>query len=107
MSFIFSAWLSIKHVIEIALPFSHDALHVHAGLLIFLTALVLIRQPRIAWTLCLGLAAWNEVVDLMAPYNTFAPTDFWLREAGPDLFNTMIWPTIILVIIKCRKDIRH
>ena len=75
---------------------SEDLLHIHAGLLIFvLAALLLHRRMRSPWPLVLVIlfAAGNEIVDFTTPRQT--PLE-WVA----DFINTVFWPTVLFLIAR-------
>lgn len=78
---------------------SEDLLHVHAGLLIFvLAALLLRRRMRSPWPLVLVIifAAGNEMVDFASPRQT--PIE-WVAA----FINTVFWPAILFLIARRGK----
>jgi hypothetical protein len=75
---------------------SEPLLHVHAGLLIFVLAAVLLRRRIGSWTpiaLVTLLGVGNEIVDCLGPNPTTA------RESVIDLANTVFWPAILFAIM--------
>lgn len=76
-----------------------DALHIHAGLLILvLAALAFRRWPWhwSAWLVVLIAETANELYDLFQPY--YPADEGNIRASLHDLWLTMAWPTIILII---------
>lgn len=75
-----------------------DALHVYVGLLVFLGVAIVSRRPLRAWTpwLCvLAAACLGELVDML---DELASVGHWNRAASlHDLWNTLMWPTVILL----------
>jgi hypothetical protein len=80
---------------------SKDALHIHLGLLLFVgLVLVLRRSPAhpLPWLLVLGFELANEVMDI---FHWHAGTwSFQIGDSGKDLINTMLWPTVILLLAR-------
>ena len=80
---------------------SKDALHVHLGLLVFLLAIVIFRRSAaslVPWTCVLVLQLVNEAVDTFHWHN--GVLDFDLRESLKDMVNTMLWPTLLLLLTR-------
>lgn len=76
---------------------SKDALHIHFGLALFMALHVLLRRPvgsLLPWLGVLLLCLANEAVDVLADVPRL-PTQDPLPDHLRDVFNTMIWPTLI------------
>jgi|SRR5687768_13552549 hypothetical protein len=76
---------------------TEDLLHVHAGLLIFVVAaLVLRRKMRspIPLALVAFFAVLNEVFDMLAGGSHRA------LEPYVDIANTMFWPTVLFLLAR-------
>lgn len=78
---------------------SRDALHIHIGLVVFL-GLWLIFGRRwvgfLAWLVVLGMAVYGEMLDHANELPNLP--DFVESEHPRDVINTMIWPTILLIL---------
>jgi Na+/proline symporter len=89
-------WYQIKSWIGEFISLSHDAMHVHVGLVIFLALLWLFRRnPRhalIAWTLTLTITLLNEALDAY-DWIMWTGSINWV-ESIKDTLNTMFWPTL-------------
>lgn len=76
-----------------------DAMHVHIGLLVFVAVRLLWRWRGgwvIAWLAALAVAGTGEWLDYLGNLDaTPTPSD---PEHWHDIWNTMLWPTIFLVI---------
>lgn len=76
-----------------------DALHLHAGLAVFILVRLVWRWRGgwvIAWLAALMLAAGVEWLDIRADSVGAIPqpqSDHW-----HDVWNTMIWPTVLLLV---------
>jgi hypothetical protein len=71
---------------------SRDALHIHLGLAIYVTAILVFRRgpaSPLPWLAVLAFELVNEALDL------FHEVD--LSGAIVDIVNTMFWPTVALV----------
>ncbi len=90
-------WGSLKDLLVELAGVSKDALHVHIGLIVFFASTFFLRRSAaslLPWLIVLGLELVNEVLDLYV----------WRGEPGVaqwgeslrDLFNTMLWPTILM-----------
>lgn len=96
-----SLYANFKDLIEASLDLSPDVMHVHVGLLIFLTAAWLIRgRNRFVHALGLVLAACliGEALDLSYAYK-------WQGLGWKDGFHsvrdvvgTMFWPTVWVLL---------
>jgi len=61
------SWHQGKLFIEHSVSFSHDALHIFAGVLLWIAFALMLRRPLTSWRPWLWLLAiilWNEAVDL-------------------------------------------
>ena len=71
-----------------------SVLHVHFGLVIYLAALLVLRQPWKPWralAAVLAVQGANELMDyLVKPH-------FGLSDSFIDSFNTLWWPTVFTV----------
>jgi hypothetical protein len=90
-------WIGYKIRLIDAVGLTNDAMHIHASLLIlFGSAIVLRRRPDSIWCWLIVLVAelFNEYADLQGQ----APGEATIDAAMHDLYNTMFWPTIILLL---------
>ncbi len=76
-----------------------DALHVYAGMTMFLMVRLVWRWPGgwlAAWVATLGLACAVEYIDLRNEGQVGVP------QPDPahwhDIWNTMVWPTVLLLV---------
>lgn len=90
---------AIKTGLSDTLGISKDALHIHIGLFIFLVVTLLLRRPRsfIPWLAVLGFEAVNELLDL---FHDGAAIHLELFNTLGDIGNTMLWPTVALVLLR-------
>lgn len=90
-------WIGYKIRLIDAVGLTNDAMHIHGSLLIlFGSAIMLRRRPDSVWCWLIVLVAelFNEYADLQGQ----APGEATIDAAMHDLYNTMIWPTIILLL---------
>jgi hypothetical protein len=90
-------WIGYKTRLVEFVGLTNDAMHVHGSILIlFLSAIVLRRRPDSIWCWLIVFAAelFNEYADLQG----VAPGEATIDAAMHDLYNTMLWPTVILVL---------
>ena len=76
-----------------------DALHIHVALLLYILALWLFRQSRrsrLPWLFVLLIEGGNEAYDLIT--NWTGGPEWAMSEASKDLWNTMLWPTVLLFV---------
>ena len=94
-------WQTWKTALEDHLHLSRDAMHVHASVLIFLIAcLVLNARPRDwrPWLVVLTVQLVNEAFDARAMILDDGVIYIW--ASVKDTVNTMILPTIFLVVAR-------
>ena len=76
-----------------------DALHIYAGLAMFLLVRLLWRWRGgwiVAWIATLAMACAVEYIDLLAEFtNSSVQPD---AEHWHDVWNTMFWPTVLLLV---------
>jgi hypothetical protein len=90
-------WIGYKIQIAEFVGLTNDAMHVHGSILIlFVSAIILRRRPDSIWCWLIVFAAelFNEFADLKG----VAPGEATIDAAVHDLYNTMFWPTVILVL---------
>ena len=90
-------WIGYKIWLIEAVGLTNDAMHVHGSLLILcVSAILLRRRPDSPWCWIIVFIAelFNEYADLRG----LAPGEATLDASLHDLYNTMFWPTIILIL---------
>ena len=90
-------WVSYKIWLIETVGLTNDAMHVHGSLLILcVSALVLRRRPDSLWCWLIVFIAelFNEYADLRGS----APGEATMEAALHDIYNTMFWPTVILIL---------
>jgi hypothetical protein len=90
-------WISYKIQMVGFVGLTNDAMHVHGSLLIlFVSAIILRRRPDSIWCWLIVLVAelFNEYADLKG----LAPGEASMDASIHDLYNTMFWPTLILLL---------
>ena len=101
-------WHQIKEWLEQASGLDMDAFHIYAGLLIqVLAALALRRSLRspIPWLIVLAAAIANEVYDYNYDYWAGAERALQRAESYKDLWNTMLAPTLLLLLARLRPQL--
>lgn len=76
-----------------------DALHIHGALLLYLLAMAVFRQTRrsrVPWLFVLAVELANEAFDLRNAYLDYGILPW--HESARDLWNTMLWPTVLLFV---------
>lgn len=90
---------ALKLVVVSATGLSKDALHVYAGLALFLVAATLDRGKRslvLPWCAVLLAALTVEALDLR---DDIASLGHWRWAASlHDVLNTVFWPTVLTVL---------
>jgi hypothetical protein len=90
-------WVSYKIWLIDTVGLTNDAMHVHGALLILcVSAILLRRRPDSLWCWLILLLAelFNEYADLRGA----APGEATIDAALHDIYNTMFWPTLILIL---------
>lgn len=98
----------LKAWIEAYTGLEKDALHVHAALFLYLLAMFAFRQTRrsrFPWLFVLAVELANEVLDLRRGYLSSGQLPW--AEAAKDLWNTMLWPTVLLFIGRYTSLFQH
>lgn len=93
------SWFDLKALIGEYTGLERDALHIHAALFLYLVAMGLFRQSRrsrIPWLIVLFAAAANEGYDVY--YNRDEDPDWIIEGAIKDMWNSMLWPTVLLLV---------
>ncbi|MEO5705455.1 MAG: hypothetical protein ABIT10_13675 [Alteraurantiacibacter sp.] len=78
---------------------SHDAMHVHVGLAIFVGLLLVLRGKGSWWlpfSLLAALSLLAEVFDVIALLSVKSPID--PMESLRDVANTLVWPLVLSVL---------
>ena len=89
----------LKVLIETYTGLERDALHIHAAILLYILAMAIFRKnrrSRIPWFVVLGFEVANEAYDLSR--NFAAEPGPALQGSAKDLWNTMLWPTVLLFL---------
>ncbi|WP_106639872.1 hypothetical protein [Allosphingosinicella vermicomposti] len=92
-------YADIKIFVEAYTGLERDALHVHLALLLYLLAMFIFRQTRrsrLPWLVVLAVELLNEMFDIRRAQMGGSPIAW--DEGLKDLWNTMLWPTVLLVI---------
>lgn len=100
------SWHQGKLFIEHSLAFSHDSIHILAGVLIWVLAGLVVRRPLSSWRpwLCvLALILWNETVDLTL--ERWPDPGWQYGESAKDLLLTMSVPTLLMLAVRMRPDL--
>jgi len=90
-------WVSYKIWLIDTVGLTNDAMHVHGALLILcVSAILLRRRPDSLWCWLIVFLAelFNEYADLRGAAVGEATIDAALH----DIYNTMFWPTVILML---------
>lgn len=88
-----------KIMIEQYTGLERDALHIHAALLIYILAMALFRQSRrsrFPWLVVFAIELANEAYDLNR--NWPEGPQWAIDSSARDLWNTMLWPTVLLLV---------
>jgi len=91
----------VKLFIQDHAGLERDALHIHLALFLYLLATLLLRRGRrsvLPWLFVLGVECANEVRDWLNVGQARRPAVF--QEGLKDLWNTMLWPSILLLLTR-------
>ena len=101
-------WSHFKEALSKWTGLSHDALHMHVGLGLFLLLACLLRRHRwgvpAALGIVLALEIGNEVSDAVDWVRWTGAPNF--IETGRDIASTMVWPVVLalgLVVWRWKK----
>lgn len=97
------SWHQGKLFVERSLAVEHDALHVIAGVIVWLLLSLLLRRPLSSWRLLgwlFALALWNEAVDLWV--ELWPDLGMQLGEGAKDLVLTILVPTLLTALMRKR-----
>jgi len=92
-------YAQFKDLITAYTGLEKDAIHIHVALLLYILALWMFRQSRrsrLPWLFVLTIEVGNETYDLVT--NWSGGPEWAMSEAGKDLWNTMLWPTVLLFV---------
>jgi hypothetical protein len=90
-------WVSYKIWLIDTVGLTNDAMHVHGALLILcVAALVLRRRPDSLW--CWSIVFIAELFNEYADLRGAAVGEATMDAALHDIYNTMFWPTVILML---------
>ena len=91
-----------------AIGLARDALHIHFGLTALLLVVLLFRQPLRSpwpWLTAVALAILGEVLDRR---DQLAVSQPWNRpEAIKDVLNTILWPTLLMLLARFTGVLRR
>lgn len=93
------SWYDFKELIGAYTGLERDALHIHGALFLYLISMALFRRSRrsrIPWLIVLGAELTNEFYD--AWYNWGEALSWIWESSAKDLWNTMLWPTVLLFV---------
>jgi hypothetical protein len=89
----------IKTELTELLLMSRDALHIHVGLGIYVLAMLILRRgpaSPVPWLVVLAFELANEALDAVHGQHF----DLDITGATRDIGNTMLWPTVALLMAR-------
>ena len=101
-----ATWHQGKLFLEYSLSVDHDALHIIAGLLVWLVAALLVRRPITSWIpflWCVAIILWNETVDLWV--EQWPDPGRQYGEGAKDLVLTILIPALLMAAARLRPDL--
>jgi hypothetical protein len=93
-------WQQIKETIAVWTDLERDALHIYAALIAQVGSALLLRRSLahwLPWLFVLALAIGNELLDM---YGNGRVEDWEIDSAVHDLWNTMLLPTLLLLLAR-------
>jgi hypothetical protein len=97
LQYLAELWIGYKIRLVEYVGLTNDAMHVHGSILILLiSAIVLRRRPDniLCWLIVFAAELFNEYADLKG----LAPGEASIDASLHDLYNTMFWPTVFVVL---------
>lgn len=97
-----------KLLIQTYSGLERDALHIHFALFLYLLAALLLRQGRrsvVPWLFVLAVECANELRDYFHVGQALREAIF--HECLMDLWNTMLWPTVLLILGRYTRFFAH
>ena len=101
-------YVDLKLLFEQYSGLERDALHIHAALLLYIVAMFAFRQTRrsrFPWLFVLAVEVANEAFDLRHQYRLEGIV-YW-QSSAKDLWNTMLWPTVLLFVGRYTDLFQH
>lgn len=90
------SWIQYKTWLVENVGLTNDALHVHGALLIVCVSALFLRiRPDniICWLIVMVAELFNEYADIRG----VAPGEATMNAGLHDIYNTMFWPTILVI----------
>ncbi len=100
----------LKSALSDFLHLSKDALHVHFGIAAYLFFLVFFRRrpaSAIPWLAVLVLELINEALDIAYALGHRGQLLRVLLGTLKDVVNTMLWPTVLFLVLRWRAHRRR
>lgn len=103
-----TAFQSFKLVLLDGTGLSKDALHIYVGLAVLLTAVALRRSPIGGWkpwATVAAIALLGEAWDLRDARVNDEPINLWAN--WHDVWNTLFWPTVLMLLARHTRLLRR
>lgn len=94
-------WFEIKNWLEASTGLARDALHIYVAVLVQLIAALLFRRSLaniLPWTMVFLAVMINEYLDYSYVPAALAASQVYLDDSVHDIWNSMLLPTIFLLI---------
>lgn len=96
-----SAVQSLKLALVSATGLSKDALHVYAGLALFLIVVIALRKPVRSWLPLAAVALAAVAAELLDMRDDVATFGYWrVGASAHDVGNTVFWPAVLFVLAR-------
>lgn len=95
--------LAKLHVVQ-AVGLSKDALHVYAGLLIFLGVILVFRKPMRSVVPLIAVVVAAAIAEAFDARDDIASLGHWrVGASAHDVINTVFWPAVFFIVAKFKK----
>lgn len=96
-----STFQNIKLFIVSATDLSKDALHIYAGLAIFIIAAIIFRKSLKSITPWLAVLFFAVIAELIDMRDDLISSGYWRWGASVhDILNTLFWPSVIFILAR-------
>lgn len=100
-------WVDLKIWLEMSTGLDRDSLHIYAGVAVQLSVAVVLRRSiasPIPWLFAAAVALGNEYSDYSTASAAYDIGNELYDEAVRDVWNTLLLPSVLLLIARFRPD---
>jgi len=96
-----SPYQSLKITIVSLAELSKDAIHIHVGLIVFITCMWLLRKRRSLAIPCLAACLFAIGLEILDMRDDLMSVGYWRWKASlHDIANTSFWPIALFLFLK-------